>query len=389
MTSLKILVHALLVTAITMRGAGASEEEPLRFLNPEVHGFASFGHVRSWGNNWVIPTLDGTNEFWETAGNVIFRPMDHLRVGAQLFARDFGPYDNGRVELDWAYADWRQSDGLGVQVGRVKIPFGLYNEVLDIDSARTTVFLPNAMYSLRARDIYSSIDGAKVYGTWYFGASGSVDYAVLAGRKHLDSDGGTTEFFADQGLGDAALIHQRGTEGAMLQWNTPVAGLAFRAGYFEIRGFQIDGRFTSGLTSTTEVERYANGAFSVIYDADPVVLASEYGRFNGSGETRFDPIGLKLPYVDNSDGVYVSATWRVRSWCDLYAALEFQRQDAIDPERPRQFAKVIAVDVMPLHNWALKLELRDNTGTYNATAAPDGTLEDRWQVLALKTTVDF
>ena len=128
-------------------------------LNLEAHGFVSFGYLKSWGNNWQGETRNGTDEFWEAAGNVIARPLDHLRLGAQLFVRDLGEYGNGKVELDWAYADWRASDAVGVQVGRIKIPYGLYGEAVDVDAARTTIF-QSLIYGRKERDIRLTTDGA-------------------------------------------------------------------------------------------------------------------------------------------------------------------------------------------------------------------------------------
>src|SRR4051812_25878047 len=135
---------ACLALALGGSVLAAAAEDPLG-LNLETHGFVSFGYLKSWGNNWHGETLDGTDEFWEAAANVISRPMDHLRLGAQLFVRDLGVYGNGKVELDWAYADWRQIDDFGIQVGRVKIPFGLYSDIIDVDAARPSVFLPRTM----------------------------------------------------------------------------------------------------------------------------------------------------------------------------------------------------------------------------------------------------
>ncbi len=78
-------------------------EDPYAPLRIDTHGFASFGYVHSWGNNWLGDTKEGSTEFWEAAMNAVARPIDHLRIGAQLFARDLGRYDNGKVQVDWAY----------------------------------------------------------------------------------------------------------------------------------------------------------------------------------------------------------------------------------------------------------------------------------------------
>lgn len=135
-------------------------------LKLETHGFVSFGYLKSWGNNWLGETLDGTDESWEAAANVIAQPMDRLSLGAQLFTRDLGIYGNARVELDWAYADWRIVDGFAVQLERVKLPLGLHSDEIDVAAARPAVFLPRSfIYPVRSRDILMSTDVGKPYGT--------------------------------------------------------------------------------------------------------------------------------------------------------------------------------------------------------------------------------
>lgn len=367
----------------------ALEDEPAKALNAEVHGFVSFGHLRSWTNDWMVPTLDGTNEFWEAAGNVILRPMDRLRLGAQVFARDFGTYDNGRVELDWAYADWRQNDAVGVQIGRVKWPFGLFNESLDVDSARVQVFLSPSVYALRTRDLWESIDGGKAYGSVDLNGPGTLDYALFIGHHHFSHRGGTSQYFVDRGLGDRVRLEERSTTGGMLHWETPFDGLGFRVTHAVTQGLRITGAFDNGLTTETTFGPYSGTVLSTIYETAPVTLAAEYCRFHGTGETVIKPLGLHQDVQDNSDGCYASATWHLMPWLEFYGALEHQYGDTIRREGPRLTTRVLAVQVLPLRNWSMKAELRDNLGTLTANAPANGSLEDHWQVLALKTTVDF
>jgi len=42
--------------------------------------------------------------------NFNISPIDKLRVGIQLFSRDIGDTDNNRIDLDWAFADYRWRD---------------------------------------------------------------------------------------------------------------------------------------------------------------------------------------------------------------------------------------------------------------------------------------
>lgn len=365
------------------------DDEPAKALNAEVHGFVSFGHLRSWANDWVVPTRGGNDQFWEAAGNVIMRPMDHLRLGAQLFARDFGTYDNGRVDLDWAYADWRQDDAIGLQVGRVKFPFGLFNESLDIDSSRVQIFLPPSIYALRTRDLWKSMDGGKLYGSIGLGGAGGLDYAMFHGVHHFARAGGTSQYFAEQGLGDRLWMEERSTTGGMLHWETPVHGLGLRLTHAVSQGLKMHGWFADGRRTESEFAPYSGTAVSTIYETSVVTLAAEYSRYHGHGETTVEPLGQRQGFVDNSDGCYGSATWHLLSWLELYGALEHQHSDAISREGPQCTTRVLAMEVLPLRNWTMKAELRDSSGTLNATSSDGRPLEDRWQVLAVKTTVDF
>lgn len=378
------------MTAATAVATAAEQDGGIGWLNLEAHGFVSFGYLETERNNWLGPTTGGTGEFWETAANIIARPMDRLRIGAQVFARDLVKYDNGRVDLDWAYADYRMADEFGIQVGRVKLPLALYNEALDIDAARSSVFLAPSVYALRARDLFISIDGAKVYGSIDLGGVGSFDYSGFAGAKPIDEDGGFATYMAETGLGPVIDDISTGwAAGGMLQWNTPLDGLAVRVSAGNLHDFTVDGSDPGNFTTHTQVGNYLEWWFSVLYEMDELTLAAEYTRVHGRGETVIDPGGV-VPLVDNSDGAYVSATWHATRWMDIYVAVEGAWDDAYDRDLLYAYTGVLACNVMPLPSWSVKAELRGVHGTYgiNAVDNPAG-IDDRWGVVALKTTVDF
>ena len=94
----------------------------------------------------------GSFEFAEVGINFTKALSDRLRLGVQLFARDLGPIGNYDAKFDWFYLDYRLSDWLGLRAGRVKLPFGLYNEINDVDAARVPILLPQSVYSTRNRD---------------------------------------------------------------------------------------------------------------------------------------------------------------------------------------------------------------------------------------------
>lgn len=357
-------------------------------LNLEAHGFVSFGYLQTARNNWLGPTKDGTSEFWEAAANVIARPIERLRLGVQLFARDLVNYDNGHVTIDWAYADYRFDDALGFQVGRFKLPLGLYNESLDVEAARAGIFLPTSVYPSQSRDFQVSTDGAKLYGLTDLSTGGSLEYAAYVGGKQYDLEAGYASYVAQLiGLDQLSRLTVNYLAGGMLHWSTPIDGFAVR-----VSGAYLDGVVVEADTPigglNIEAEYYI-GYLSLLYDLPHVTLASEYRLIHGRGDTTLGGVPV-APLVDNTEGIYVSATWHAATWWEGYAALEGAWADAQNRSDKYAYTGVLALNVMPLRNWSIKAEVRGVRGVMGVLPAdnPDG-IADRWAVFALKTTVDF
>ncbi len=385
------LITVVMTTAVAVPYVAAEEPSWAEALRLEAHGFASFGYLQTEGNNWLGQTENGTSEFWEAAANVIARPWDHVRIGAQIFARDLVKYDNGQPSLDWAYIDYRATDAIGVQVGRFKLPLGLYNEASDIDSARASIFLPPSVYALRSRDLYISTDGAKAYGLLDIGSAGSCEYGIYGGKKEYSTDAGFATYISEIGVGnqinEIAIDWQAG---GFFHWHTPLDGLGLRLSGTYIDDFNVDALFTtSGLTSYTRAD-YLFGFVSAIYEVSLVTIAVEYLRLRGRGESVVPAASLVIPINDNTEGLYCNTTWHTTRWLDIFAGVEGAWVDAYDRNGTRAYAWVVAANLMPLSNWSLKFEFRDVYGEMGINKGDNpGGIEDHWQVLALKTTVDF
>lgn len=365
----------------------AAEEDLAERLRLETHGFASFGWLQTWGNDWLGETRNGTTQFHEAALNAVARPIERLRIGAQGFARDLGRYDNSRVVLDWAYADWRAADGFGVRAGRVKIPTGLWNDLLDVDAGRTPAFLPVSLYAVRARDLFLTVDGGLVYGFAEAGGAGSLEWSLFAGDKRIADASGTAAVFTDFGFGAPVTDVETGLAwGGMLHWHTPLEGLGVRLTCAALRDLEMRGDF-AGATARTRFDDYGIGVASLVYDVHRFTFAAEGSRYHGRGALAIDGLPGRTRLRDDSSAGYVSATWRQRPWLEWYLAGEGVFPD---PGGEPTWRAVAACAVRPLPRWSIKAEVQqvDGTGGLTATDNPDG-LDRRWQVLALKTTVDF
>jgi hypothetical protein len=368
----------------------------------EVHSFVSVGGYRTWGDNWLSASdRDGSAELWEFALNAsatpfpATAPLDRLRLNAQVFARDLGVYDNGKLQLDLANADYRFCDLLGLQVGRVRLPIGLYNEILDIDTARVPIFLPVAVYALRSRDLYLSTDGAKLYGYLGTGGDSGCEYAVYAGDKHFDRNAGFAAYFSDLGYGpeiediDADLL-----AGAMLHWHTPIPGLGLRLSGGYLRNLDVVGFDpATGLRIASHTDRYAQLIGSLEYQRGRLTVAAEYERLNGHSRLTESAGGVVIgssDVPDQSSGAYLSATWSATPGVDLYGALEGAWSDSTRERMPPKRALVGAVRWDPIEHLLIKAEVQFVRGSagLSPTLNPDG-MGEHWWMAALKTTVDF
>src|SRR5690349_9061198 len=128
---------ATLALALVPATAGAAEGDAEPSVSPvQVHGFASQGFILTTHNEYLVyKSTHGSFQFSEVGLNATINVTETLRLGAQLFAQDFGHSGNYDVKADWFYLDYHWQDWLGVRFGRLKIPFGLSNEIQDVDAA--------------------------------------------------------------------------------------------------------------------------------------------------------------------------------------------------------------------------------------------------------------
>lgn len=368
---------------------------PAAELAPEVHGFVSFGAVSTPGVNWIGDTHGGSTDFYEAALSATIQPLPDLRLGAQVFTRNFLGDDAGRVSLDWANADWRPDDRFGLAVGRVKIPIGLYNESLDIDAARTQVFLSKSIYSLNARDLFISLDGGRLYGLLPLGAANEVEYSLQAGHTPLEVNGGFAAYLTKSGLGDEIQrLQTRATFSGMLHWRTPVAGLGARLTYSILRELEVSGYFpASGVTLESSVPIYHYLVASLLWEHGPWTVSAEAERTHGvydfASFSGGSPLGTSSSQ-DNHAGGYVSANYAATPRLDLYAAIEHQYDDIIAPQSTETSLVFAArFDITP--HWLVKGEFQNVRGNNSLSQHdnPGEELPNAWQIYALKTTVDF
>ena len=263
-----IVLTGLLAPAATPSCQAYDVGEYLR-----INGFLSQGYIESSGNNYLGDSLNGSfqlNEFGLTVNSAV---TDNLRLGFQLLSRDLGAEGNNDVLIDWAMADYRWQDWLGIRLGKVKLPIGLYNQGRDSDFLRPMVFLPQSIYDEGKRTLVVAAVGGSLYGNVSLGRSGDLEYQAYYGSVDFRSDSGQARGMEQLAARIARQRHLGTVDdleadnlyvyGGSLIYNPPLDGL--RAGVSYFTG-QTDFDFDVG-----GVEGDAQGTMK-----DFVVLSLEY-----------------------------------------------------------------------------------------------------------------
>ncbi|MDH3325730.1 MAG: hypothetical protein OEM38_03325 [Gammaproteobacteria bacterium] len=140
-----------------------------KFSNVHMSGFIMQSYIKTENNNFLGSSVGkGSLGYTEIGINGFVKVSPRLQFASQLLSRRAGKTDDGKPRVDFALLDYRLIDksnyGLGLRMGRVKNPFGFYNETRDVSFTRENIILPQSIYFERTRDLSVSSDAMHVYG---------------------------------------------------------------------------------------------------------------------------------------------------------------------------------------------------------------------------------
>ncbi len=185
---LKSINGALLLTLglFSFEAAEADEEQSIRW-----HGFLSQGLIATDHNNFFGDSESVSTELTELGIGASWKATPRIHLSAQalyLKAGDSAPDD---IKLDFGLIDINllngASHGLGVRAGRLKNPYGFYNETRDVMTTRDSILLPESIYPDTLREIYHSSDSIGVHGYKEMG-SVLLQFDALSGKALINDD---------------------------------------------------------------------------------------------------------------------------------------------------------------------------------------------------------
>jgi hypothetical protein len=366
-------------------GASADEDDPS--LSVEVHGFVSQGAIKTTANNYLARSERGSLEFSEVGINFTSTPTEKLRLGLQLFARDLGPIGDYIPHADWFYLDYRWKDWLGLRAGRVKLPFGLYNDISDIDAARVSILLPQSVYPVANRDFLLAQTGIEVYGYLNLRVAGALEYRLYGGSIFFPFQNSPASPFQIVTLENPYVV------GGRVLWEAPLEGL--RVGG-SVQALRLDAVLLNPMTAApVNVEIPALlWVASAEYLGHSLFAAAEYSQWHVDTQST-DPAVIPASYAV-SQRAYGMLAYYLKHWFQpgVYYSVVYPHIEARTGPTNMQHdvAATLRFDVNPY--WLFKLEGHYMHGVAGLQPAlnnntPPAMLVRDWGVFLVKTTAYF
>ena len=199
-------------------------------------------------------------------------------------SRTAGEGSPGNIRLDYGFIDYAYFTGeaskLGIRLGRMKTPLGLYNDTRDVAFTRPSILLPQSIYFDRTRKLALAADGVHLYGEY---RSDLGDISFQAGVVRPLVRGAETEVallgergaalpghFTPDGLFTSRVMYELDEGRIRLAFSASQLNMDYSPEYSPQPGNPKSGDFGAGSVRFTPL------IFSAQYNAERWSLTSEY-----------------------------------------------------------------------------------------------------------------
>jgi hypothetical protein len=241
-----------------------------------VHGYLTQAFAISDGHQILGIPSTGTSDYRTLALQFRFDLDEASNFVIQLSHKKTGKSPLAVLEkdiaLDWAFFQHKFSNQYSIKVGKIQIPFGIYNEVRDVGVLLPFYGLPYAPYG-EGGYMSETVDGLSItfmsedFSPWNF------EFSIYAGHWSW------SEWFNTENIFSGALEQQVGIAqiekgvGGQFVLNTPVDGLRLiAAGQF--------GRVVDGLSFSENgilgPKNFYDGLLAIDADFEKCFFRSEF-----------------------------------------------------------------------------------------------------------------
>lgn len=313
-----VLVASLMLYSSTVSAVG----DQLQW-----HGFFSQAAVHTSDNNVDGNSDDGLGlDMREMGINMSYRPNADWLFSGQALARWAGSSDDGDLRVDYAFVDRTlvsdPTRRIGLQIGKVKNPYGLYNTTRDVAHTRPGILMPQSVYLDGVRNFYLASPGVSLYGNHLQG-SWEINWRVNALRPETDSEDLERLFLLRSSSG-----HFKGRNSLLSQIMAEKDGGRLRLG---LTLGQVKTQYRPGSPDlfTAGESTLKPWLFSLEWNNESWSITGEYGQTKNVGKN-YGPYGAGLEDPNTVEAWYIQGTYRIDQWLQIYLrrdAFYFNKDD--------------------------------------------------------------
>ncbi|MET0067946.1 MAG: hypothetical protein ABW076_16500 [Candidatus Thiodiazotropha sp.] len=313
---LRGLALLLIPASVSLASERVNFDEDVQF-----HGFLTQGYVKTTDNSFFGDSQDGSWDFRELGINSSYRFSPQILASVQLLSRKAGEMYDGSIDVDFAQIDttlyMQDQNRFGVILGRYKNPFGLYNDTRDVAATRPGIFMPQAIYWDRVRNMVLSSDGAQLFGHYQV-EEHRFSVQLFRGRTPIDEN--VENSYLNPAL-DPSMEQDGYTTGGRLlyEWD--------------------GGRFIFALSGASlALDATTNALPPGSIDIDYRVLSAQYnqGLWSLTFEYMQEPLDYSgfagaMDVADTTlDGYYIQGNYRFRNDMEVFTRYEESHYDMHD-----------------------------------------------------------
>jgi hypothetical protein len=316
----------------------------------DVHGYGFQDYLQTSRNTYLGADKRGS---WDEnfLGLVVAATIDNRsKVWAQLEATT-----GEGTRFTWFFLDYQVSDALRAHVGRVKLPLGFYNEIIDLKSSHLSALVPS-IYQGDADFVHDSYHGVGADFEQDLGG-GHVLWQAWAGNVY--------------DINPPVDTRDRRAFGGRMTYDTPIDGLKLMASAYR-----------------TQVETLATAAMS---SEDRAILSFEFARDNW--ELKSEYATHKFLGVSSS-GYYIQGGYTVADKWTPYVRYDHVTLDKGQSGDPSFYQKTVALGVGYKlgKNIGLKIENHFNNGYALPVASGEvavGAGAKKWDLFTAEVNFQF
>jgi hypothetical protein len=177
--------------------------------NITINGFGHQSYIKTDTNTYVVG--DATQgSFKDYVMGLTFS----AKVTNQVFIRAQMVHSSDGFQLDWGFGEYHFNDNFGVKAGKVKLPFGLYSETVDVKALQPFGYL---------------------HGVYFYGINDFNGVSLFSSFESESGFGGSLDIYGGTGI-YAVGFAQGSLEdfyGGQAWITLPVDGLRFGYGYWQ------------------------------------------------------------------------------------------------------------------------------------------------------------